>query len=669
MAATPVIAVTGDKQLLPLVQPGVGNHLHPNGHGGYIVRQSDLSAWSRCQMQKLYYDQAAADPTAVQPRELSATVFGTVVHYALLLMEQAMHEGNDKALDIGLQTFEFYWQPENIERLPGGARITEWLPRDTYGGLRERGRRTLKDHYDLLRKDESSLLALEYRFAVPMEVAGRLHTLTGTVDRLSIRKVTRKPYVSLDDNKGLAIDTPIVTPEGWTVMGDLQVGDEVMGSDGHPVTVTVKSEIHDRPCYRIEFDDGSDIVCDNVHLWNVVSGVAARTATETVGMEDLATRFDAGETFRVLNAAPLRLPERELPVDPYLLGLWLGDGSTKSGELTIGDAEIWDELKARGFEVGANTNGRASNCETRTVLGLMTGLREIGVLGDKHVPTKYLRATWWQRLDLLRGLMDSDGSWAKGRRQAIFVNTRSDLAHAVAELASSMGWKVRTSHVSGYSWRVCFTPVDHNPFLVPRKAHAVDTLHEGRSARARRRKITAIETVPTVPTQCIAVDSPDRLYLAGKQMVPTHNTGKTPTYLRWNMQGTAYAYASTIPEFWTTWPESGVGELEGFDAGTIGSLDALFSSWGFRLHSGSHGEGALASRRFRWIDLKNNKFVDGGWRNARDYARLHLAVDAYVRACEAEVYAINTTGEVCRYCPFRTTCGGIELPNEEAGAP
>ena len=63
------------------------------------------------------------------------------------------------------------------------------------------------------------------------------------------------------------------------------------------------------------------------------------------------------------------------------------------------------------------------------------------------------------------------------------------------------------------------------------------------------------------------------------------------------------------------------------------------------------------------------KFTDGGWRNERDYARFGLAVDAYIRGCEAEVYSVNTTGEICRYCPFRSTCGGIGLPHENAGAP
>lgn len=321
------------------------NHLRGNGQGGYLVRQSDLSAWSRCQLQKFYYDQARDNPDAPQPAALSATVYGSVMHYAVMQMEQAMHAGRDDALQLGLATFEHYWHPENVELI--AERVTEWLPRQTYGGLRERGKRVLTDYYDILRTEDSHLLALEYEFAVPLIIDGVTHTLTGTIDRLSIRKHYTKPYVSLDDNK----------------------------------------------------------------------------------------------------------------------------------------------------------------------------------------------------------------------------------------------------------------------------------------------------------------------------------TGKQATYLRYNMQGTAYAYASTLPEFWHGMHESGKDGLEHFDDDQVTRIEEMFDSWGYRLHTFSDGERVLAARRFRWINLQELKYVDGGWRNDRDYARLHLAADAYIRGCEAGIYSVNTTGEICRYCPFRKTCGGLGLPDENAGQP
>lgn len=658
--------------MLETLELARGNYLRPNGHGGYLIRQSDLSAWDRCQLQKYYYDRARHDPAAPQPEGLSATIYGTVVHYALQVMEQAMHEGREDALQLGLGTFEHYWaNPAEL-----GERITQWLPRQTFGGLRERGRLTLRDHHKLLGTDESWLLALEYQFAVPMVIDGRTHTLTGTIDRLAIKKYNRKPYLSIDDNKGLALDTPLPTPEGWTTMGDVEVGDEVIGSDGHPVLVTLKSDVHHRPCYRIVFDDGSSVITDNVHLWTVLSGRAGSSMRETLSTQLMYARHCAGDTFRVANASPLRMPPDDLPIDPYLLGLWLGDGATSRGSITSADPEVFLDLEKRGFVLGLNQESATARCETRTVKGLQTKLVDLGLLGNKHVPSRYLRASWQQRLDLLRGLMDSDGCWNRGRRHAIFTNTNEQLIDAVHELVVSMGWKARKRQIEAQgfgrtidSFVVTFTPVDHNPFLLTRKADLVDTLATSMSERARRRMITAIEPVDTVPTQCIRVDAPNSLYLCGEQMVPTHNTGKQPTYLRYNMQGSVYAWASTTMEFWLGWPESGMGDLATFDPETIDRIGRSFNSWGYSLYDDGWTDLPLAARRFRWINLQDIKFADGGWRTERDYARAMLAVDAYVRSCESEIYSVNTTGEVCRYCPFRTTCGGIGLPDEDEGRP
>jgi hypothetical protein len=176
-----------------------GNYLKPNGLGGYIISVSALQSWSRCQLQRFYELRARHDPEAPQGDVLSASAYGNVVHYALQAMELAMHEGREDALEVGLRTFEHYWHPDNITAVT--PRITEWLPRQTYGGLRERGRLTIRDHHSMLQSDKSYVLGLEYPFAVPIEIRGRVHTLHGFVDRLAIRQHYRKPYVSLDDNK------------------------------------------------------------------------------------------------------------------------------------------------------------------------------------------------------------------------------------------------------------------------------------------------------------------------------------------------------------------------------------------------------------------------------------------------------------------------------------
>lgn len=654
-----------------------GNILRPNGHGGFVIRQSDLSSWAWCPLRKFYEERARRNPDAPQPQILSATTYGSVVHYALQVMEKAIHEGREDALDLALKTFAYYWHPSHTEELDGVRRVNEWIARQSYDGLLARGKAVIKDWYELTTSDkDSTLLALEYQFAVPMEIDGRLHTLTGTIDRLEIGRYYRKPILRASDYKGLALDTPLPTPTGWTTMGAVQVGDELLGSDGRPVRVTLKSNIHDRPCYEIRFDDTSTIVADNVHLWTVVHGPSGQTVRETVNTDRLCALCALGEVVRIDNASPLELPPVDLPIDPYVLGAWIGDGNRGRGVITKPDQELFDIITSRGHSIGKAQIDPRTGCQTRTILGLQRELRDAGYLGRKAVPSIYLRGSRQQRLDLLRGLMDTDGCWHKTRRRAIFTTTDKALAEAVRELVVSLGWKgtLFTSQRTGFgrtvtAYDLWFTPVVDNPFSLTRKSTLVDTLDRPPTQIAWRRQIKEVRPVPSVPTQCIQVDAANSLYLAGEQMVPTHNTGRQPYGLRWNQQGSAYSWATTLPSFWFGWPESGMGELPTFDRDDVERIENLFASWGFRLHEDSPGDAPLAARKFRWINLQEIKFADGGWRTERDYARLKLAVDGYIRSCEAEAYAVNMSGDKCQWCSFQKTCGGVGLPGIDEGRP
>lgn len=171
-----------------------------NEYGGLIIRQSDLSSYSRCPQQKKISDDL--DAAGVRQQQLSATVFGTVMHHALQVFEESLHAGstNADALNVALATFQHYWLPENIGDLePGG--IDVWLPRQTYGGLRAKGIEALKLYAQMIEADNGQLLALEYQFHVPLVLDGVQHTLTGTADRISRRLQVRKPYLNIEDYK------------------------------------------------------------------------------------------------------------------------------------------------------------------------------------------------------------------------------------------------------------------------------------------------------------------------------------------------------------------------------------------------------------------------------------------------------------------------------------
>lgn len=331
--------------------------------------------------------------------------------------------------------------------------------------------------------------------------------------------IARMEPLTAWDWKGLALDTRLPTPDGWTTMADVRVGDRLIGADGRPCNVVGKSRVKDMPGFEFTFDDKSSVVCDDEHLWQI-DGRGVVPAPE-VRLKD-----------RILLAAPLGLPNAKLPIDPYVLGFWLADGKHTSGEITKPDPFVWDEVRRRGFKISHDYSARAGGNKSpvRTVYGLRGVLRKAGLLGNKHIPAAYLRASYEQRLDLLRGLMDGDGNANPTRKQAVFTTTDPKLSWQVRELLLTLGQRVNRCHTTqrGFgltvgAWPLHFRPLGINPFLLPRKADQIDPAWG--PGRSDHRRITGIRRV-NVPTQCVAVDSPGNLYLCTEFFIPTHNTGK-----------------------------------------------------------------------------------------------------------------------------------------------
>jgi hypothetical protein len=364
--------------------------------------------------------------------------------------------------------------------------------------------------------------------AAEMTVYSPTYGYAGTLDAIMVLDGMRV----IADYKGLDVNTPIPTPAGWTTMGALEVGDEVFGADGQPCRVMGRGPLRERPCYRVTFDDASSVVCDDEHLWPVRSSRSGRLSVLSAAqLHDLIeTALARGQQRRwvVDNAAPLNLPDRELPMDPYVLGLWLGDGTRRTPQITFSEqkAPVIDALDATGYDLRYRPNW------TRYIPTIRPQLRALGLLeGDKFLPDEYLRGSYEQRLALLQGLMDSDGSWNATRRQAVFSTTDKSFSLAVQELVVSLGWRVsaHTHPARGFGLevpfhQVYFTPFGANPFRhVP---HKRDAVRVAGSAKCRRRLIRSVDPVPTVPTSCIVVDSSDNTYLCGHQMVPTHNSSR-----------------------------------------------------------------------------------------------------------------------------------------------
>jgi recombination protein RecA len=393
--------------------------------------------------------------------------------------------------------------------------------------------------------------------------------------------------------KALALDTPIPTPKGWTTMGELSPGQEIFAGDGSVTRVTFATPVMTgHECFRLSFSDGAEVIADADHQWvtTTLQGRTDQWSPAVVTTREIAATLWARDGHALNHAiptcGPLEYPAQELPVEPYTLGAWLGDGTTTNATITSADPEVLDEIRRDGYTVyrgnafqrdrtptyrivvqptrypclladahcsasgdviarglcrnhyeSERRNGRIGQWPRYQPVSMQAKLREIGVLGNKHIPERYLQGSVAQRLALLQGLMDTDGTVSngghgKGRGSGAarceFSVVHERLARDVYELLLGLGVKVTfrsapaviNGRQVGIRYRLGFQ-TDLPVFRLPRKAERLAPLH---TRRATLRYVAAVEPVASVPVRCIQVDHPRHMYLAGRECIPTHNT-------------------------------------------------------------------------------------------------------------------------------------------------
>jgi hypothetical protein len=349
----------------------------------------------------------------------------------------------------------------------------------------------------------------------------------------------------LVDGQPTALDvtTPILLADGtWTTHGALLVGDYIFGGDGAPVMVVHNTgPMEGKECLAVTFGD-TDMIAAADHLWPVDRVHSprdpvtnrqdtgwAQTTREIVRTADLP--LSVGPTRdkrRRMLASPVLHPgdTNDLEIDPYVLGFWLGDGSSDGGIITTGDYDVMPDFIAAGYEiVVAQDRGEYKMFR---LLGLREQLKAMGLLWNKHVPPHYLMADVPERRALLQGLMDSDGGChSNGWGQSTFFNCNLILMEQCHYLAASLGMRPGRIH-SGHDgdphhnikYSFSFVGVKSDaPFRLARKLN--------RCLDARRnagRYVRRLEAVASVPVNCIQVATEDGVYLAGRALVPTHNS-------------------------------------------------------------------------------------------------------------------------------------------------
>ena len=402
-----------------------------------------------------------------------------------------------------------------------------------------------------------------------------------------------KPIVAIcagwQSGKALDIATPIATADGFRLMRDIRPGDVVFGRDGKPCNVIGCSPVYmPSDVYLITFCDGTEMIADADHQWfaenwrqrrnrqrDELAGKLARGSFSAYGkvvttrqmVERGTTGKDGGAEWSIPLPEAVKYDERKLPLDPYLLGAWLGDGHSCGASITSQDRQVIDRFESAGFPCVPNNSQNAGNATTYrignfTTVGRTRGrildfnqrLKDLGVIGDKHIPEIYKLASVDQRLELLRGLLDTDG-YCDPDGHIEFCSIREQLATDFAEVVRSLGIKCRVKvnrsaiygKDCGLRYRVMlYTGIPLftiNAKLSRQKAPTRPDVFA--------RYIRRIEKIEPRPVKCISVDSLDSLYLAGRDYVVTHNTTCLPPILIREIKrrgpGDYGAFSSTFP--------------------------------------------------------------------------------------------------------------------------
>jgi replicative DNA helicase len=351
--------------------------------------------------------------------------------------------------------------------------------------------------------------------------------------------------------KAQPLDGLVMTPTGPRRMGDLHVGDSVVGSNGLPTRIVAVHPQGAIPIYRVDVTDHTSLEVSGGHLWMVQSnddrqaGYSGRVRT-TMEIRDLLIGGHGRKTYLPVSAPVEFEPLGTLPLDPYLLGLLLGNGSlTKEVGFTAGDHEQIEALESV-CPPGISLTLRANPLE-RCLKGRGSGslnpvtaaLRDLGLMGlrsiQKFIPEVYLRASIEDRWALLQGLMDTDGGVEKTR--STYSTSSFRLAQDVQQLVESLGgtagrqeklhptYSYKAEILVGQPSTILTVRPALNlgcPFRLPRKVAAWERTRPAKHCPPVR-KIEAVEYVGVKEAQCITVAATDSLYLADHCLV-THNS-------------------------------------------------------------------------------------------------------------------------------------------------
>lgn len=341
--------------------------------------------------------------------------------------------------------------------------------------------------------------------------------------------------------KLISDDTPVMTRNGWKRHGQLAIGDEVIGLNGEFVKVTYVFP-KNYANVRVHFSDHTYIDCHENHEWLVYDRFRKEERiVETRELRNSPYTENGNERYRYFMPVQsvVEGEEKELLVDPYILGAWLGDGTTNKPCLTIchTDACIANAVMKK---YPCTSVFAQEGCNVYSFDGLRQDLKKLGLCQrdnavQKFIPDEYLIASKKQRLELLAGLIDTDGCLRIREKRYDYSTINSQLRDAMVTLISSFGWRVCVSTYDARTsssgvigkhdvYRISFSPTEEIPCRVKRKQLKTFGVQ-------RRVSITYVELIQPKIGNCISVEG--GIYRVGERLKPTHNSTICVFFLTW----------------------------------------------------------------------------------------------------------------------------------------
>lgn len=359
--------------------------------------------------------------------------------------------------------------------------------------------------------------------------------------------------------KDLEENTPIFTDRGILPIKNVKVGDKVYDHNGELTNVVDKASFTNQMQYEITFDDGRKVTCGDGHLWEIYGSgwkggkvmPLCEIRKNYLGYEGKGGKRIKGKRdskFFIRMSKEVNFPEKELPIEPYFLGLWLGDGTSNRVSITTEDIEIKDyiyliaesyKLKvneytkekthAIDYHISSGQNGGKGNY-------LLDNFKNLNLINNKHIPEIYKTSSIDQRYEILKGLMDSDGFCRKNGHVGI-TQKNEKLINDLRDILNSLGIKnKKVSKILKYfNGKRLKEPKEYftlniltgkDIFKLKRKKERLIKDVSKTPSSLRQRNFVAIRDIKQVgikPSHCLMVDNKDRLFLCGDYIV-THNS-------------------------------------------------------------------------------------------------------------------------------------------------